>query len=335
MDLIPEARRGAVDEALWAAFGAQAPRGWRPILGGASGALLLQFEVAARAYVLRLESPWTDLPFRRRGFRCLVAAAAAGAAPALHYADAEAGVAVMDFVATRSLADYPGGPLGLAQALGELTARVRSAPPFPRGDYRVGCDILLKRLQDSGLFAPGLLAPHAEELARIHEALPWDPEALVPSHNDLNPGNILFDGQRLWLVDWGLGFQNDPLVDLAVLTHRGAWPELEDALLTAAFGRPPDQVMRARLTVIRQLTWLFYGGIALADFTVGPAGRTAPGGSETTLDACDWDAHAATIARLGVASPESLYSFGKTALAAFLAGVRAPEFEAALATVRG
>jgi len=61
------------------------------------------------------------------------------------------------------------------------------------------------------------LDPHLEGFETIRAAYPWDASALVSSHNDPNPRNILFDGQRLWLVDWELRFRNDPLTDIAIL----------------------------------------------------------------------------------------------------------------------
>jgi len=80
----------------------------------------------------------------------------------------------------------------------------------------------------------------------------------------LAPGNILFDGERVWLVDWELAFGNDPLVDIAILTTELAeTPELEDALLEAAFSLKPNRPLRARLGVIRLLTRLFYGCVVL------------------------------------------------------------------------
>lgn len=332
MDLIPQARRGAMHEALRSAFGAQAADGWTPISGGVSGALILRFGVAGRAHVLRLEPERIGLAHRVRHYACLAAAAEAGAAPEVRYADAEAGVSIMAFVAARPLADYPGGPVGLARGLGELTARVRGAALFPpMGDYPQVCAIALMALQRSGLFARGLLAPHAEGLARIREALPWDQASLVSSHNDPNPRNLLFDGERLWLVDWELGFRNDPLVDLAILTHElAAGPGLEDVLLTSAFGRPPDRATRARLEVIRLLTRLFYGVVVLENFTAGPDGP------ETTLDALTPEGFRAAVkdGRLGSGEQETAYAFGKMSLAAFLDGVRRPGFEAALEAVR-
>ena len=40
----------------------------------------------------------------------------------------------------------------------------------------------------------------------------------VPSHNDMNPTNVLWDGARAWLVDWDASGLTHPYYDLAVLS---------------------------------------------------------------------------------------------------------------------
>ena len=85
---------------------------------------------------------------------------------------------------------------------------------------------------------------------------------LVSSHNDPTPNNILFDGERLWLIDWESACRNDPLVDAAIVLDQFARSrELEDVLLKAWFGRAPDEALRARLAPVRALTCLFYAGV--------------------------------------------------------------------------
>lgn len=60
-----------------------------------------------------------------------------------------------------------------------------------------------------------------ERLNACFETLqpPQRPSVLVLSHNDLNPKNMLSDGEQVWLIDWECAGMNDPLFDLAVLTH--------------------------------------------------------------------------------------------------------------------
>lgn len=327
--LIPKARRDAVRTALRATFGASTVGDFQPMRGGVSGALICRFDVHERTYVLRIEPERIALHDRQRGFACMVAAAAAGAAPPVHYHDPATGVAIMDFVSGRPLSEHPGGPVGMVRALGALVARVQATPPFPiLGDYPEVIGSLLPGLSGSNFFAPGELDPHAEGLACIRAALSWDTSSLVSCHNDPNPRNILFDGERVWLIDWELAFRNDPLVDVAILTTELAeTPGLEDALLEATFGLIPNDRLRARLGVIRLLTRLFYGCIVL-DSLVGTL-RSAP---DVGLAASTPAAFRRAVAegRLASGSPETAYAFGKMSLAAFIDGLAMPEFDAML-----
>lgn len=327
--LIPEARRDDVDSALRATFGTGALSGFRPISGGVSGAQILHFEARGQAYILRVEPERVALHDRRRGFACMAQAAAAGVAPSVRYADPTAGVAIMDFVAGQPLAEHPGGSVGVVRELAGLITQVQTATQFPIiGDYPEMIAAMLASLSGSGLFPPGALEPHAQGLARIRAALPWDAASLVSSHNDPNPRNILFDGGRLWLIDWELAFRNDRLVDLAILTTDLAQaPELEAALLEAALGQAPDRHLRARLQVMRLLTRLSYGCVVLEGF----AGSAVDPSLEAFTPA---DFRAAVVdGRLASGSPQTAYAFGKMSLAAFLSGIAAPGFDEVLQVV--
>ena len=325
-ELIPEARRDAVRAALQTTFGAGAVSDFQPIRGGVSGALICRFDVHERNYVLRIEPERVALHDRERGFACMAAAAVVGAAPAVHYHDPATGVAIMDFVTGRPLSEHPRGAVGLARGLGAPQfPKCRRRPLFPTlGSFPKMIGSVLAGMRQSHFFAAGQLDPHAEGLARI-AALPWDKSSLVSCHNDPNPRNILFDGERLWLVDWEMAFRNDPLVDLAILTTEVVEaPELADVLLEAAFGRTPNRRLRARLSVVRLLTRLYYGCIVL-DSLVG----TLPSAPDIGLAASSPAAFRAAIAegRLPSGTAETAYAFGQMSLAAFIDGLAAPGFD--------
>ena len=296
--------------------------------GGVSGALIFRVDTTQRSFALRMEPDRVALEHRRRGFSCMTAAAAVGAAPRVFFADPTSGIAVMDFIDAKPIATHPGGRGGVARELGGLIARIQTTEPFPPlldGDKDTIASAL-RLLEASGLFAAGLLERHRDELARIRAAVPWDPSVLVSSHNDPNPRNLLFDGVRLWLVDWELASRNDRLFDLAIATTEIAnTPELESALLAAALGRLPDATLRARLRVVRQLTQLFYGCISL------DAVKAERSEQEESLDAMSRAQFQAAVARGSLAPAEIGYLFGKMSLAAFIDGCSAPDFEESLA----
>ncbi|MET0909396.1 MAG: choline/ethanolamine kinase family protein, partial [Ilumatobacteraceae bacterium] len=53
--------------------------------------------------------------------------------------------------------------------------------------------------------------------ARIESAFAASPDAPVACHNDLLPGNVLFDVERAWLLDFEYAGMNDPFFDLGNL----------------------------------------------------------------------------------------------------------------------
>ena len=107
------------------------------------------------------------------------------------------------------------------------------------------------------------------QVAAVYSRLDSD---LAPGHNDLfKPDNMLFDGNRLWLVDWEAAFQNDRYGDLAVVANMIVTNELGERIyLQEYFGEPPDEYQRARFYLIRQLAHMFY---AMAFLTLGSSGK--------------------------------------------------------------
>ncbi len=333
LEAIPEDRRQIAAAALAAACGARVAD-LRPITGGASGALIYRVEADGRAWLLRLEAVDTkgvrDLP---RGYACMRAASEAGVAPRLHLADADRGVAVMEFIQSRPLAEFPGGEAALVPALAELARRVHAIePPFPppRADYPALVDFMMGAVRRTGVFREGLLDPHAEGLAMVRAAYRFEGPA-VSCHNDPNRMNVLFDGERLWLVDWELAFRNDPLIDVGILAENFTpAPSAADALLACWLGCEPDRALRMRYALARQLSRAFYACALLS--IAGPAGTklddlSAPTPEEFTK--------ALAGGQLKVGSPELLRTLGKMQLASFLAGLQAPEVREALALAGG
>jgi aminoglycoside phosphotransferase (APT) family kinase protein len=331
LDIVPPGRRDAARAALALVTGGHDVGPVTLLKGGVSGALIYRVDRGQRSFVLRLEPERIAMEHRRRGFACMEAAATIGVAPRVHLADPIAGIAVMDLVDAKPITTHPGGRLGIAGELGTLIGKIQTTEPFPTmlgGDEDV-VGSALQSLAGSGLFAAGLLDRHRDELARIRAAAPWDPSSLVSSHNDPNPRNLLFDGVRLWLVDWELASRNDHLFDLAIATTEiAATPDLETALLTAALGHAPDAALRARLRVVRQLTRLFYGCIALDAVAAGRPQR------EDSLDALSPAQFQAAAAQGRLAPGEIGYAFGKMSLAAFIDGCSARDFEQSLALAR-
>jgi aminoglycoside phosphotransferase (APT) family kinase protein len=191
-----------------------------PIRLGLSGAGVWAVVAARGRYVLRV--PDAAVSERDRADQLLVLrrAAEAGVAPAIVHVD-ETARAVLS-------TEVPGAPLHVALAdPAQRTPALTSVVEQLRALHDLGAAGVPAR--DAVMFAHGIwelqrarpgfpawasgIGATLDEIAAVLAA---DPRRVV-SHNDLNPGNVLWDGARAWLIDWDAAGLNHPFYDLATL----------------------------------------------------------------------------------------------------------------------
>ncbi len=321
---LSEADRETVRGALAQSFGTTAVGAVRRLTGGISAASF-RIEIGPRAFLLRLEGP--PGPLRNpHQYEALRIAAAAGVAPRIHYLDEAGRIVILDCIETRPLDSYPGGPPALVQGLGELLARLQRTAPFPHFvDYPDIVGRLFAHVRRTGLFADDLLNPHVERLEALRRDYFANALEPVSSHNDCHPGNILFDGERLWLVDWESAYRNDPLIDLAIMID--SFPlsaELQSTLLQAWLGRTPGVALHSRLATVRALVRLYFAGVFLSGSAAGNW-RHAPDKDLSVPTLADYQ-RAIGNGRLQRGTPEARHVLGKMFLASFLSGSPTPGF---------
>jgi aminoglycoside phosphotransferase (APT) family kinase protein len=333
---IPESHQAALAEALTRTFGkASAVEALEPLRGGQSGALIFRLRVGARDHALRIGASPNPMDDPAIHFACMEAAAHAGIAPAVLYADPAHGLAITGFITQQPLRSYAGSRAELMAELAAMTRALQAIPapsPFPapaRGNLDAA-DAFIADLEATGFFHPDAIGEHVFRFRQMREVWPTD-IAPVPSHNDLNPGNILYDGQRIWFVDWAAASANDPFGDPACLANAAGATEEEEALLLAAWlGRAPDRRETARFHLMR-LVWpmvqavLILKGVAEArpDLASPAVGVLLA----RSLSAVHADIGAG---RLDMTSPEGRLDYGKALLDELLANLRAPRFGKAL-----
>lgn len=80
----------------------------------------------------------------------------------------------------------------------------------------------------------------------------------VPCHNDPLSANFMFDGDRLYLIDWEFSGMNDCYYDLAsFLIAAQLTAEAEEEFLTCYCNHPPTDQDRARLLINKILVHAF------------------------------------------------------------------------------
>jgi hypothetical protein len=276
--MIPQEKIAAATRGLNEAFGVDAFDDIRDLTERPGSNRAFRIVVRGSAYLLRINTRAGDMI---RHFGCMQAAADAGLAPRVRYASAEDRISITDFVEAV--------PFPAADALRRVPAALRALhalPPFPVSPFNTTCTFLLNKGPALDGFlrtfrAANILPEHDlaellaqyERLAAAYSSLDPDP---APSHNDLfKPDNMLFDGSRLWMVDWEAAFQNDRYADLAVVANMLVANDAEDAeeqiFLQEYLGALPSSYQAARFHLMRQLAHMFY---ALAFLSLGSEGKS-------------------------------------------------------------
>jgi aminoglycoside phosphotransferase (APT) family kinase protein len=266
--MIPQEKSTTVTLALNQTFGVTECEDIRDLTERPGSNRAFRIVVRGSAYLLRINTRPGDMA---RHFTCMQSAADAGLAPRVWYTNEEARISITDFVEAV--------PFPASDALIRIPATVRALhalPPFPASPFNTTCTFLLTKgpALDGFLhnFRKSSILPDSEteelltRYRQVSAAYSHLNSDLAPSHNDLfKPDNMLFDGNRLWLVDWEAAFQNDRYVDLAVVANMVVTNESEESLyLETYFGARPDEYQRARFYLMRQLAHMFYAFAFLA-----------------------------------------------------------------------
>lgn len=196
------------------------------------------------------------------------AAEASGAgAPFVDYRP-DLGVLVIGYVGSRS---YVNDDLRVPGALPRVAAAIRrlhSGPRFSTDfDMFVRQPMYLNTCVSRGFAIPDDYVSYGADFLRIQGALASRPLPTVPCNNDLLAGNIIDDGERIWLIDYDYAGNNDAYFELG-----NSWTECElddehlAELVTAYVGREdPELVARARLqATVSRYGWSLWGFIQAA-----------------------------------------------------------------------
>jgi aminoglycoside phosphotransferase (APT) family kinase protein len=259
---IPQEKREAVARGLREAFGVTEFEDISRMTGGHTSSLVFRIIVRGSPYLLKIITRAED---PTRHYTSMKAAAEAGVAPRVWHTSIEHRISITDFVEAE--------PLPASAALVRLPALLRmlhALPPFGRAPFNTSCTFLLDKGPALGgyvqKFQAANILPNADSeeffarYAELAAVYPHDDAEMVSSNNDVfKPDNILFDGQRVWLVDWEAAFLNDRYADLAAIANQVVTnDEDEMRYLHEYFGRAPDEYQRARFHLMQQIAHLFY-----------------------------------------------------------------------------
>jgi thiamine kinase-like enzyme len=253
-------------------------RAVQPIRGGLSGARVYAVSTARGEYVLRIQAERADEALWAEQLLVLRRAADNGVAPLIVHVDKAAGAIVS--------ARIPGVPLGAALN-----------DPTQRHAFLTSVVDRLRVLHglDRSAVTERNPVTYARDIARVQRARPGFPSwaagldatlasaagvlandaGRVVSHNDLNPSNLIWDGERTWLVDWDVAGLGHPHYDLATLAmFLNLSRETTLGLIALHDEESPDETTLVNFAALRRLSALLCGVMFLSlvpDLNIAPA----------------------------------------------------------------
>jgi hypothetical protein len=192
------------------------------IAAGMSGAAVYRVEAAGQSFVLKIAGEAENDTDWRRALHVQRLAADAGLAPRIIHVDEARRAVLTAFVADRSFVAFMRNPGTHEAALTQLGRTVRRihALPIPADVSRRDPREMLAQLWSGGALAgfalPGFVGDAVQRV--LAEEPPARDRPLVLGHNDLNPTNLVHDGESILILDWATASPIDAFYDLAVLS---------------------------------------------------------------------------------------------------------------------
>ena len=188
---------------------------------------------------------------RARGLAAHRAAAASGIAPALAAVKLPEGHCASRYIDGVVLDPDVLRARGLIGLVGTTLYRMHHGGPI-EGRWSVFDDVrrYLAIARHEQLPLPDDIDTLLSALDEVEAAFQRADVADALCHNDLQLQNLIFDGDRLWVIDWEYAGMGNPYFDLGGFSVNAELDaDEQDALLTAYFGaaRPAD---RARVTLM-------------------------------------------------------------------------------------
>jgi aminoglycoside phosphotransferase (APT) family kinase protein len=283
------------------------------VSAGLSGAGVYRVDAGGQTFVLKISDALQPLDGWRRALRNRQLASDAGLAARIVHIDESRRAVLSEFVVDQSFPAFYRNPAthdkALAQ-LGRTLRRVHDLPLAPDAESKDARTFLADVWSGlAGAFAaPGFVGDAVEHL--LAEQPPDSGRPTVVSHNDVNPSNLVYDGENILLHDWETSGPNDPFYDLATVSLFLRMDEATSQRLLDAHDGEPAFRLPARFAYDRRLAAVMCCAVFLhLAHQQGHAGATGDETLESTLSLGDFYKGLMTGA-FRLASAEGQWRFG-------------------------
>lgn len=250
-----------INQIIYTTFGSN-PEEISIVTGGLSGAKLYQLKIDGKNILLRIANLELYSESASESARAAESLASQlNIAPTIYYTNAKLGLIMMEYVLQQP---YDLSQLSVLDTFAIMVQRLHSIKSYQNsimmsiGDYVKTIEVIINEIQLQQKM-PNVVKQLQAQIAQI---VPKLQKSLTYTmvHNDINPGNLLFNGQQFFLIDWDRVCLSDPYLDLASIINFFLFDSrLSDYFLKVYFGKSPDENESAKLFLMRQISYYFYG----------------------------------------------------------------------------
>lgn len=227
---------------------------------GLSASSISKLRIGENYYVAKvsdLNNPENNLV---REYHAQIIGAKHKVAPAVYYSDPNAGIIIMDYIETRPISTVERNKLAMITKFANFVQRVHACDAF-QADQSIFRKLEIIHSMLSEDFQQAEQIKSAMQIKADVEQYLNDEADLRPCHNDINPYNLLYDGNKFWLVDWAAAAQENFYFDLAacVMFFYLQNDSSIEAFLQAYFGRALSQAEKDKFYFMQTFVYIYYG----------------------------------------------------------------------------
>lgn len=232
---------------------------------GLSGSSVYSVKTAEGDFILRIHrsqnTDWSAL------VRLQNLASDNGITPKVSYMNEDEKVIVTDRVEGKTLGEALRNPEDTTRIFSSIISNLKKLQSLPQENIQSVDALKFAKehwsKQSKLSHFPKWALPLKDSLDALETILERDDRRVI-CHNDLNPGNILWDNTRAWLIDWEIGGLNHPYYDIATLaTFLNLNSEVALSLLEAQENGALEVKQKEVFHAYHKLAAIIYGLIFL------------------------------------------------------------------------
>ena len=232
----------------------------RTLTGGNSGAYMVRFDVDNKPYVARRSGGIKGKEAIEQEFAIQQKAASLGIAPPIVTIDLPRSLMIMSYVESvipPQLSPHPEyqTPAQKEKVLA-LLRKLHTMPPPKTTIKQVNHAKATQQIRES--IAPHVLSDEINQTLDKVASYHWPEDTNTIAHMDFHFANFLYDGNKIFVIDWELAGLAHPFVDVADFANSNFCSRSEgDTLLSEYLQRAPDHQEVVLFNTLRHMILAF------------------------------------------------------------------------------